>query len=676
VLRVAAVVGRRWEPALLARVMGLDVERVEELLLAAARWQVARREGDGAYAFGHDMVRETLSAEVGGARRRRLHLAIGEALEAQGGAGPDRRLADLAYHFGEAGAVARAVPYALACGERALRASAAAQAEGHYRTAVRLLGPGEDGAQRALALTGLGDAATLRGDYALAAEAHQGAAAAWWRSGDARSAARAWHRLGRVRWRQEAVGDARAAFERALELLGATDGPDAAETLLQLADLHATSLGRHAEGIAYAERALDMVERLGERRLEATACRVVGDVKARGDDLGAGRAMLERALALAQELDDPALGAEACADLANVYAWTAETERSIWASVLRAELAQRTQDLFHLRDVYSWIGLQEALRGKWPEAEQRFAQQEPIVEGLPTPEPRAELRSNRGILRYLQGRFAEAEAELRAAVDLLRPTGGTLVWCLGWQGQALAELGRRDEALDCFAELHALADALDERARARGNAFANVAVGYARLGLAERAAACYPKLLPFRGQLSPILIDRGLGVAALARGDLAAAERHLADAEALARRAGMRPELALTLLQRGLLERDHRREDPTGGARRRAPAGGPLAEGLRLSAALGIEELGRRMLRPAGAGPGGRSGRQGSVGGLSPRELEVLRLVAEGRTNREIAETLVLSQDTVARHLTHIFTKIGVENRAGATAYALRHGLA
>ncbi len=62
--------------------------------------------------------------------------------------------------------------------------------------------------------------------------------------------------------------------------------------------------------------------------------------------------------------------------------------------------------------------------------------------------------------------------------------------------------------------------------------------------------------------------------------------------------------------------------------------------------------------------------------GPSECELEVLRLVAQGRTNREIARALVLSEKTVARHLTTIFTKTGVENRAGAAAYALRHGLA
>jgi DNA-binding CsgD family transcriptional regulator len=321
--------------------------------------------------------------------------------------------------------------------------------------------------------------------------------------------------------------------------------------------------------------------------------------------------------------------------------------------------------------------MQDALQGRWAEAEQRFAEQEPIVEALQSPEPRAALRAYRGILRYLQGHFEAAEQEFRQVVELLQPTGsGTLVWHLGWYGLILAELGWRDEALECYRQLQALADALDDQARARGLALAHLAVGDARLGEQGRAAGCYPTLLACQGQVSPVLIDRGLGLAALAGGDITAARRHLAAAEAQARQAGMRPELALTLIQRGLLEQ----QAPvplrtlTGSA-----AGDPLSQGQRLCEELGMHELGRRLLRPLASEPARRAGqrnRLSNMAGLSARELEVLGLVAQGRTNREIAEALVLSEKTVARHLTNIFTKIGVGNRASATAYALNHGLA
>ncbi|MCF6524086.1 response regulator transcription factor [Streptomyces sp. JJ36] len=68
-------------------------------------------------------------------------------------------------------------------------------------------------------------------------------------------------------------------------------------------------------------------------------------------------------------------------------------------------------------------------------------------------------------------------------------------------------------------------------------------------------------------------------------------------------------------------------------------------------------------------------GDRGLPGGLSPREAQVLRLVAAGRTNREIAHELTLSEHTVARHLNNIFAKLDVGSRAAATAYAFTHGL-
>jgi len=61
--------------------------------------------------------------------------------------------------------------------------------------------------------------------------------------------------------------------------------------------------------------------------------------------------------------------------------------------------------------------------------------------------------------------------------------------------------------------------------------------------------------------------------------------------------------------------------------------------------------------------------------GLTARELEVLRLVASGRSNREIACELVLSVRTVERHVTNLYAKIGARGKADATAYAFRHGL-
>ncbi len=85
----------------------------------------------------------------------------------------------------------------------------------------------------------------------------------------------------------------------------------------------------------------------------------------------------------------------------------------------------------------------------------------------------------------------------------------------------------------------------------------------------------------------------------------------------------------------------------------------------RLGAAVDLD----RLARPDG------DPTSGGRGGLSPRELEVLRLVATGKTNREIAGELVVSARTVDRHVSNIFAKLHVSSRAAATAYAYEHQL-
>jgi HD-GYP domain-containing protein (c-di-GMP phosphodiesterase class II) len=77
----------------------------------------------------------------------------------------------------------------------------------------------------------------------------------------------------------------------------------------------------------------------------------------------------------------------------------------------------------------------------------------------------------------------------------------------------------------------------------------------------------------------------------------------------------------------------------------------------------------------AAAGQRATSRRRASVAGLSEREVEVLRLVAHGRSNREMARALVISERTVDHHIRHIYAKIGVSTRAGAALFAMQHHL-
>jgi len=95
--------------------------------------------------------------------------------------------------------------------------------------------------------------------------------------------------------------------------------------------------------------------------------------------------------------------------------------------------------------------------------------------------------------------------------------------------------------------------------------------------------------------------------------------------------------------------------------------GGQVWVDPRMATAL-VEELSH--LGPESAGPAGRD-----ENGLTERELEIVRLVASGYKNKEVGNTLTISERTVKTHLTNIFQKLGVRDRVGLVMYALRHGL-
>jgi DNA-binding NarL/FixJ family response regulator len=101
------------------------------------------------------------------------------------------------------------------------------------------------------------------------------------------------------------------------------------------------------------------------------------------------------------------------------------------------------------------------------------------------------------------------------------------------------------------------------------------------------------------------------------------------------------------------------------------------AEGRLLSVEDAVAEaLAGEVAPPAGVPAPVRAAQgAGPFADLTTAEVQILRLLAAGRTTREIAAELVVAVSTVDRHITHIYEKLGVRNRAAATAFALTNGL-
>jgi ATP/maltotriose-dependent transcriptional regulator MalT len=242
-----------------------------------------------------------------------------------------------------------------------------------------------------------------------------------------------------------------------------------------------------------------------------------------------------------------------------------------------------------------------------------------------------------------------------------------MVWYLGVVAIIQAMQNKRQEAHACLDEVEMLITALPDGGMPAAQALSYVASAALILGERERLFRLYPRLIPFRGRLLDYLVDRLLGEIETLQGNFAAAQASLAVAETVARREDIKWELAQVLIAQANLE------VAQGERSRAARIRELLGEAQSIFRFFGNEVEVRRLqerLRHFG------SPSQASLpNGLSQREVEVLRLVAAGKTNREIAQALVLSEKTVENHLSNIYGKINVDNRAGATAFAVRHNL-
>jgi DNA-binding CsgD family transcriptional regulator len=703
-LRMAAIVGRTFVPDLLAAIGDTDADTVEAQLEPAVRARLVRPpcgqasaralhavRGD-AYTFAHDTIRECLYSEVSTARRGRLHGAIGTALLA--GHRDPRWLAEVAFHFARSGDAERGVTFSVQAGEVALRSYAHEEAYSHFRTALDLLDFGDQ--RRPGLLLRVGEAALLAGRAEEAAGVFDLARDALV-TVDRVAAARATHGLGVARWRQDRIDASRVALEAALALVEESQSarseprPEGDElaihVLIDLATVMGVALGRQEEAMVYARRALETVQGaradrplarglqddLLRRRLEALATCTIGKLLMRGNDFAAGIAALEDALVLAEAASDPATAAECCANLANGYYVQGDIEQSRRCTYLRLEHARHCQQPHEMRHVHGWLALLAIWQGRWDEAEVLIDQAQAVAEGLAGDEPLAYAYAMRGTLAYQRGQLPEAIAHLEVMAGIHRAKGPAhLTWYAGLLMLAYLEAGQRRQALAMQAELEAALAALPTGIVPTAPALTCLVKFALALGEIDRAAVHAETLRPFAGKIfSAVMVDSVLGPLETARGNWEAAEACLDRAENMARAGDLRPALAELLDLRADLVLARGGETGVRLARPLLDEAATLYEWLGMvHRARPVRDRLQHLPQPD------RRRRVALPAGLSRREVEVLRLVAAGRSNREIAQELYLSESTVANHITSIFNKTACDNRAAATAFAVRNGLA
>jgi DNA-binding CsgD family transcriptional regulator/tetratricopeptide (TPR) repeat protein len=291
--------------------------------------------------------------------------------------------------------------------------------------------------------------------------------------------------------------------------------------------------------------------------------------------------------------------------------------------------------------------------GAWPEALEEARRARRRFEQVVNRPAMGEAHYRQGEIHRLRGERAAAEEAYREASRCGREPQ---------PGLALLRLGQGDNDAAAAAIRRVVGEAADSLERA-GLLAPHVEIMLA-VGEREEARRACLELQEitegYRGGALGAMVAHARGTVTLADGDAWAALVSLRQACEAWQELGVRYEAARARVLVGLACRE---------------LGDADAGEMELDAA-------RRVFGELGAGPDLarvqellRSGTPKAPGGLTAREVEVVRLVATGMTNRAIADELVISEKTVARHVSNVFTKLGVSSRSAVTAYAYEHDL-
>lgn len=665
-LEVAAALGTMFELDLVDALAGRA--RIEE---AVARGLIVEQP-NGRAAFRHALAREAIYAETPWSRRRQLHGELATVLAARGVPAET-----IAAHALAAGQPEVARPLLLEAAESYCAVHAYRDAARLVRHALELWPASDDEPQRGAALARLGRCLHLSGNAPEAVAVWREVVELRLRAGDASETAEAQRELANVLDLRGRTADALAAHAAAATGFLATGrGRDAARERLAVAiNLHV--LGSHADAAVEYREVQALAAACGDEELRITALALEGVEHARLGRVEQGLALARKALELALSGGYAEAGAEAYWSNAAILVAAGDYVRARATLEDAVDFCGQTGEegmrrfctsclSYVLWRTGAWdraVELAQAVRAE--EADDPFAQAYAAITWGSVEVARGHARRARPLLAaagaYLAsvggppGLTASLELAL-ARLDLLCGDADAAAdRCRRTLGEA--ESGppdTRHTALLRWASALFAARGLDRETRACASVLGGVAAAYPHPEARAASAAA-------------------LGEVALRDGDDAAAASYLRHAVQLLGELELPFEEAQVQLRGAAAcsaagDRDEAVERVVAAYRigRRLGAQPLAAEAARSLEALG-ESIDTRLGRLAAAHARG--------GGLTRRELEVVRQVAVGRTNREIAESLHLSPRTVEMHVRNALSKLECRTRTEATSRAIALGL-
>jgi DNA-binding CsgD family transcriptional regulator len=684
-LATAAVAGQQFQLELCQRVSDLEASEFVDAVQEAIDSQLlVELPGTNQLRFSHEIVREVLYRRVVLPERQALHRRIAEALLQV----PSRDANQLTFHLTEADDP-RSVTWTIRAARQALEIHAPDSAIQLATDAMRLaerfsvVAPPEVFAIRGQAHSTIGNFEQARFDFERRLELAIS-------TGLTDAELEASLNLGML-WAERDYGRAGEYFDRALFLARQIGNQSRVALSLNRIGNWCLNVGRTGDAMTFHREALSIAKGSGDRAVEATTLDLLGMTQMIRGDLVKAAGSYRQAADMFEALGDGQSLSSSLANLLNCT-MTLATDTHVPASIDVSEFLESDGPAVRLAREIGWqageaygllvSGLFKGYRGEFGQALQSALLGLEIANRIRHAQWIAHAHWRVAILYLELLAPEEAREHLEPGLALAREIGSTIHEraSVGLLAAALVQQDELEEAEQLLLGSGALRDPREATNQERFGWCTLVGLRLAQreyeqaLNVVDQLIMGTPNITKRRGVAKLSLLK---GEVLLAEGRLEEARAELLEARRLASRSQARSQLWRIELQLGRLH-DAQGDD------QRALQSHRLGRELVRDLAESLSESNLRdqfLSRALAVFPSdgdARAALQGTdaVAGLTPRELEVLRYVAQGLTDAQIAERLFLSNRTVHAHARSVRRKLGVSTRSAATRFALENDLA
>lgn len=685
-LNMLAVAGRRFDFKLLEALSSKDEKALTVLLAELVGAQLVVEEAADVFAFRHALTRQAIYSQLLTRQRVGLHRQVAKVMEQLYKDNLDTHAGELAYHYYEAGEWKSCFHYAQLGGYRALAMYAPRAAIEHFGRALETA--------RHQGLTppptiyrARGEAYSILGDFESSLANLEAALQIARSTGEQQEEWKVLCELGKL-WASRNYDQTGQYYQSALELARAKGDPAIIGHSLNLVGNWHTNLEQAYQALRYHHEALELFQGLGDQAGMAETFDLLGLTYNEIGDMMQSASYYQQALPLFEKLNQRHRLASSLSML-TVCRGSKIHEAEIAAPASFAEAVRDGERALKLSQASGWkageafallsLGIYLGYQGNYNRARELLAASLKIALEIEHHQWIIASKINLGIIYLDLFALPQAQIELEEALGMAKRSGSGI-----WLKQASALLAdvyclqqRYDLARGTLASLLTpeFSDlTAQQRMHWHSRAKLAVAQNEAALGLemVERLIASTNNLK--QGEVIPALWKlRGEALLSLQRE--AEAEITLLAAEEAARTRNLKPLLWRIQLSLGRLYSVQGR-----GGEARNSFSSAWQIGQELAASLPDQTIAKNFIKqvanmlpaPYSAQPPKASLK---LGGLTPREREVAALVSQGKSNREIATHLIVSERTVSTHVSNILTKLDFSSRTQIATWATENGL-